>query len=137
MASPLPHGDPVRLWRTDGLVVGRRVEPSAGLAVVPLRDGVFVVDPLHPSRRGQLRIAGADPGPLVEAVFGAGVADLASAAVVAQPGVGSNSLAGGDVEARAGEEVAGIPLAAAADTPERAALQRLAVIGWLGVAKPL
>lgn len=99
----------------DTFVVGEDPGAAAGLVVLPVKGGTFVVDPINPRGPGQLRLQGPFDLELVETLFGTAVA----AAV--------------DVRLDPPERA----VVAMAQSHERRILGRLGALRWLQRASPL
>ena len=114
MSTPAPDDISVRR-EGDTFVIGEDPGAAAGLVVVPVRGGSFVVDPVNPRGTGQLRLASPFDPQLVETLFGTAAADALSPRHTA----GRRAV---------------VPLA---QSHERDTLGRLGTLRWLAQASPL
>lgn len=114
MITPAP--DHVSVHREgDTFVVGEDPGAAAGVVVLPVKGGTFVVDPINPRGPGQLRVPGPPDLEVVEALFGTAVAD----AVSGRLDPAQNAVVG------------------LAQSHERSTLGRLGTVRWLQQASPL
>lgn len=114
MSTPAPDDISVRR-EGDTFVIGEDPGAAAGVVVLPVKGGTFVVDPVNPRGPGQLRMPGPPDLEVVEALFGASVADAVNVRL--------------DPPRRA--------TVVLAQSHERRALSRLGTVRWLQQASPL